>query len=76
MLQIEKGIPVKNNYVGRKSKKRDDILATLQAMEIGDSFRVEYRLTSMRNLIRVSGVEGRFKSSQEGTDSVRVWKVG
>lgn len=76
MLPIEKGIPVKNNYVGRKSKKRDDILATLQAMEIGDSFRVEYRLTSMRNLIRVCGVEGRFKSSQEGADSVRVWKVG
>jgi hypothetical protein len=44
-------------------------------MEVGDSFRAEYKLTSMRNLIRVCGVEGRFKSSQEGNDSIRVWRI-
>jgi hypothetical protein len=45
-------------------------------MDIGDSFRVEYKLASMRNFIRNSKIEGQFRAAQDGENTVRVCKVG
>ena len=59
MFQIEKNVPVPRTYLGRKSKKREGMIATMHAMDVGDSFRVEYKLASMRNFIRNSGIEGK-----------------
>lgn len=76
MFQIEKNVPVPRTYLGRKSKKREGMIATMHAMDIGDSFRVEYKLASMRNFIRNSGIEGQYRAAQDGEDTIRVWKVG
>ena len=48
-FEIDKGIPVPRRYVGRKSKYRDAMLKTMREMKAGDSFRVEYKLPSLRN---------------------------
>lgn len=76
MFQIEKNIPVPRTYLGRKSKKRESMIATMHTMDIGDSFRVEYKLASIRNFIRNSKIEGQFRAAQDGENAVRVWKVG
>jgi hypothetical protein len=76
MFQIEKNVPVPRTYLGRKSKKREGLIATMHAMDVGDSFRVEYKLASMRNFIRNSKIEGQFRAAQDGENTVRVWKVG
>ncbi len=75
MFEIEKNIPAPRTYVGRKSKKRGEMIETMSNMEAGDSFRVEYKLASMRNFLRNSGVEGVFKCADDGDDFVRVWRV-
>jgi hypothetical protein len=76
MFEIEKGVPVPRNYMGRKSKKREAMVATMKQMHVGDSFRVEYKLASMRNFIRNCGIEGSFRAAQESETHVRVWRVG
>ena len=76
MFEIEQGIPVPRNYMGRKSKKRESMVATMKHMQVGDSFRVEYKLASMRNFIRNCGIEGNFRAAQESETHVRVWRVG
>jgi hypothetical protein len=76
MFEIEKGVPVPRNYMGRKSKKREAMIATMNAMHVGDSFRVEYKLPSMRNFIRNCGIDGSFRAAQESDTHIRVWRVG
>ncbi len=46
MFQIDKDIPVPRTYMGRKSKKRQGMIATMKEMSVGDSFRVDYKLAS------------------------------
>jgi hypothetical protein len=75
MLTIEKDIPVPPRYTGRKSKHRENILAAMKNMQPGDSFRAEYKLASMRNFIRTSGIEGSFRAAQEGETTIRVWRL-
>lgn len=75
MLTIEKNIPVPPRYIGRKSKRREHILAAMKDMQPGDSFRAEYKLASMRNFIRACGVEGSFRAAQEGESTIRVWRL-
>jgi hypothetical protein len=48
----------------------------MKHMQVGDSFRVEYKLASMRNFIRNCGIEGNFRAAQESETHVRVWRVG
>jgi hypothetical protein len=75
MFEIEKGVPVPRSYMGRKSKKRESMVETMKAMQPGDSFRVEYKLASMRNFIRNCGIDYQFRTAQDGPDMVRVWRV-
>ncbi len=75
MFEIERNVPVPPRYVGRKSKQRDALIATMQAMNPGDSFRAEYKLASIRNFIRNCGIEGTFRAAQETDSTVRVWRV-
>ncbi len=75
MFDIEKGVPVPRNYMGRKSEKRESMLSTMSEMQVGDSFRVEYKLPSMRNFIRNCGIEGKFRAAQESEAQIRVWRV-
>lgn len=76
MFEIEKNVPAPRTYLGRKSKKRGAMVETMSAMEVGDSFRVEYKLASMRNFLRNSGVEGVFKCAEDIEPYVRVWRIG
>lgn len=63
--------------MGRRSKKREAMVSTMRAMAVGDSFRVEYRLASMRNFIRNCGIEGQFRTAQDSDENhIRVWRVG
>ena len=75
MFEIEKGVPVPPRYFGRKSKQRCDMLDAMRAMQPGDSFRAEYKLTSMRNFIRNCGVDGSFRAAQESDTTIRVWRL-
>jgi hypothetical protein len=75
MLEIERNIPVPPRYVGRKSPQRDAMVATMRAMNPGESFRAEYKLAAIRNFLRNCGVEGSFRAAQETDTTVRVWRV-
>lgn len=75
MFVIEKDIPPPKRHMGRRSKKREAILETMRSMSAGDSFRVEYKLASMRNFLRICGVEGIFRAAQDTDVHVRVWRV-
>jgi hypothetical protein len=48
----------------------------MNTMHVGDSFRVEYKLPSMRNFIRNCGIDGSFRAAQESDTHIRVWRVG
>lgn len=76
MFDIEKNVPLPPRYPGRKSKHRDRMIATMKAMVPGDSFRVEYKMGSVRNLIKHSGVEGVFRAATESDTHIRVWRIG
>lgn len=76
MLQIENGIPAPKAYAGRKSKTRDEIIETMRHMSVGQSFRVDYKLASMRNIIRNKPVDGVFRAAQESEQEIRVWRIG
>lgn len=75
MFEIEKGVPVPRRYTGRKSRQREMMIATMKAMQPGDSFRAEYKLASVRNFIRNCGIDGTFRAAQEGDTTIRVWRV-
>jgi hypothetical protein len=75
MFEIEKNVPIPRNRTGRRSKKREAMVATMKEMAVGDSFRVEYQIASMRNFLRNSGVEGIFRTAQDSGNFVRVWRV-
>ncbi len=75
MFDIEQGVPMPRSYMGRKSKKREAMVNTMTAMQVGDSFRVEYQLPSMRNFIRNCGIEGSFRAAQESESHIRVWRI-
>ena len=76
-FEIDKGIPVPRRYVGRKSKYRDAMLKTMREMKAGDSFRVEYKLPSLRNFLRTLGdeVPGSYRGVQETDSHCRVWRT-
>lgn len=76
MFEIEKNVPIPRSYMGRKSKKREAMVETMKAMQVGDSFRVEYKLTSMRNFLRNCKIEGVFRAAQEDEAHIRVWRIG
>lgn len=76
MFQIENGIPAPRVYMGRKSKKREAMIETMKLMQVGESFRVEYKIASMRNFIRNCGIENaQFRAAQDGENMIRVWRV-
>jgi hypothetical protein len=75
MFQIEKDVPIPNSYKGRRSKKREAMIETMKNMRPGESFRVEYKLTSMRNFLRVCEVSGVFRAARDAENFVRVWRI-
>jgi hypothetical protein len=76
MIEIESNVPVPVFRAGRKSVVRDGIVNALKAMNVGDSFRVEYNVASMRNIFRMFPSYGQFKVAKDQGKYVRVWRVG
>lgn len=76
MITIESGVPIPEFRVGRKSAVRDQIMNALKQMHVGESFRVEYNIASMRNVFRSVNEYGRFKVAKDEGKYVRVWRVG
>jgi hypothetical protein len=76
MIEIENDVPVPVFRAGRKSAVRDGIVNAIKTMNIGDSFRVEYTVASMRNIFRMFPEHGSFKVAKDQGQYVRVWRVG
>lgn len=75
MFEIEKGVPLPPRHPGRKSKHRERMIATMKAMQPGDSFRVEYKMVSVRHILSKAEVEGTFRAATESPTHVRVWRI-
>lgn len=76
MITIESGVPVPVFRAGRKSTVRDGIVSAIKTMGVGDSFRLEYNIASMRNIFRLFPEHGRFKVAKDQGNYIRVWRVG
>jgi hypothetical protein len=76
MIEIENNVPVPVFRAGRKSTVRDGIVEAIKTMNVGDSFRVEYNIASMRNVFRLFPECGSFKVAKDQGKYVRVWRVG
>lgn len=76
MIEIENNVPTPVFRVGRKSVVRDQIVGALKSMNVGDSFRVEYNIGSMRNIFRLFPEHGQFKAAKDQDNYIRVWRVG
>lgn len=76
MITIENNVPVPVFRAGRKSAVRDGIVNAIKTMNVGDSFRVEYNIASMRNIFRMFPEHGNFKVAKDQGSNVRVWRVG
>jgi hypothetical protein len=76
MIEIENNVPVPVFRAGRKTTVRDGIVEAIKTMNVGDSFRVEYNIASMRNVFRLFPEHGSFKVAKDQGKYVRVWRVG
>lgn len=75
MITIENDVPVPVFRAGRKSAVRDGIVNAIKTMGVGESFRVEYNVASMRNIFRLFPEQGSFKVAKDQGKYVRVWRV-